>query len=123
MRFSVIAFFAVSLTLFAQQPISSLPYTPALDTSAMDRSVDPCGNFFLYACGGWIKNNPIPADQSHWDVYSKLQHDNQMYLWGLLLKAGKTDVHRTADTQKIGDFFYACMDEPAVNKAGARPLE
>ncbi|MDE2142093.1 MAG: M13 family peptidase, partial [Elusimicrobia bacterium] len=50
----------------------ALPYTPGLDVKAMDRSVNPCDDFYLYSCGGWKKRNPIPADQTAWDVYGKL---------------------------------------------------
>jgi putative endopeptidase len=120
MRF-LIAALAVS-TLFAQQPLTSLPYTPSLDLKAMDRSVKPCDNFYLYSCGTWIKDNPIPPDQAQWDVYSKLTYENQLFLWGLLLDAGRTTATRTPNQQKIGDLFHACMDESAVEKAGATPL-
>ena len=109
--------------VFAQEPLSSLPYTPSLDLHAMDRTVAPCQDFYHYACGTWIKDNPIPADQSAWDVYAKLTNDNQLFLWGLLLQAGKTDAPRTPNQQKIGDLFHACMDEAAVEKAGAAPLD
>ncbi len=109
--------------LFAQQPLSSLPYTPSLDLHAMDRTVEPCQDFYHYACGTWIKDNPIPPDQSAWDVYAKLTYDNQLFLWGLLLQAGKTDAPRTPNQQKIGDLFHACMDESAVEKAGAAPID
>ena len=108
--------------LFAQQPLTSLPYTPSLDLQAMDRSAQPCENFYQYACGTWIKDNPIPADQPRWDVYGKLTYDNQLFLWGLLLQAGKTDAKRTPSEQKIGDLFHACMDESAVEKAGTEPI-
>jgi endothelin-converting enzyme/putative endopeptidase len=109
--------------LLAQQPLTTLPYTPSLDLHAMDRSTQPCENFYQYSCGTWIKDNPIPADQARWDVYGKLTYENQLYLWGLLLEAGKPSPTRTANQQKIGDLFHACIDEAAVEKAGAAPLD
>ncbi len=114
--------FVAAPVLFAQQPLNSLPYTPSLDLKAMDRSADPCDNFYQYACGTWIKDNPIPADQANWDVYSKLTYENELYLWGLLLQAGNPAATRTPNQQKIGDLFHACMDEPAIEKLGAAPI-
>ncbi|MGI8745598.1 MAG: M13 family metallopeptidase [Bryobacteraceae bacterium] len=113
-------------TLFAQTPdapLSALPYTPSLDVPSMDRSVNPCVDFYRYACGGWIKTNPIPPDQARWDVYSKLGNENLRFLWGILEQASKPTPSRTPAEQKIGDFFAACMDEPAVNAAGSQPLK
>src|SRR4051794_10302616 len=104
-------------------PISSLPYTPSLDIPSMDRSVDPCTNFYLYSCGGWIKRNPIPPDQPRWNVYSKLAQDNQMFLWGILDEAAKPAAGRSPAARQIGDYFAACMDGPAVERAGAAPLK
>jgi len=89
----------------------------------MDRSIDPCADFYQYSCGGWMKANPIPADQPSWDVYGKLAVENQRYLWGILGElAGRTE-GRNAGQQKIGDYFAACMDEAAVERLGARPLK
>ncbi|HVY80353.1 MAG TPA: M13 family metallopeptidase [Steroidobacteraceae bacterium] len=105
------------------RPLQELPYSPSLDVSAMDRSVDPCDDLYLYACGGWLRNNPIPPDQNRWDVYSKLSYNNQRYLWGILEDAAKSIENRTPTQQKIGDYFAACMDTDAVEKAGIAPLK
>jgi len=123
MRVLAISFFLALSRLLAQQPLNSLPYTPSLDLHAMDRSAQPCENFYQYACGTWIKDNPIPPDQPRWDVYSKLTYENQLFLWGLLQQAGKTERARTPNQQKIGDLFSSCMDETAVEKAAAAPLD
>ena len=76
-----------------------------------------------FACGGWKKNNPIPADQNRWSVYSKLSVDNQRYLWGILEDAAKPASGRTPTQQKIGDYFAACMNEEAIERAGLGPIE
>jgi endothelin-converting enzyme/putative endopeptidase len=110
---------------FAQsdaKPLTALPYTPSLDVTAMDRTVNPCEDFFHYTCGNWLRKNPIPADQAAWDVYSKLATENQQYLWGILIEAGDTSRTRTKEEQQIGDLFHACMDEGSIEKAGLTPL-
>src|ERR1035438_6319548 len=66
--------------------------------------------------------SPLPADQPRWDVYSKLGTENQRFLWGILEDAAKP-ASRSANQQKIGDFFASCMDEAAVERAGAAPLK
>src|ERR1700680_2308875 len=97
----------------------ALPYSPSLDLSSMDRSVDPCADLYHYSCGGWQKKNPIPPDQTSWSVYGKLYQDNLLFLRGILEQAGSTAGQRDKDqrdavTQKIGDFYASCMDEPAA---------
>src|SRR5471030_1900220 len=63
----------------AEQPLKALPYTPSLDVPSMDKTVDPCVDFYQYSCGGWRKNNPTPGDQAAWSVYGKLHEDNQRF--------------------------------------------
>ena len=106
-----------------ERPLTALPYTPSLDPSVIDRSVSPCDDLFRFSCGKWLDKNPIPADQSRWSVYSKAEDDNLRFLWGMLEAAAKPDPGRDANTQKIGDYFASCMDEAAVEKAGASPLK
>ena len=88
----------------------------------MDRAADPCVDFYRYSCGGWQKNNPIPPDQTSWSVYGKLYVDNLGYLKELL-QAAATEKDRDPVTQKIGDFYAACMDEALVEKLGAKPMQ
>ena len=107
----------------AATPLARLPYTPVLDVTSMDRTVDPCVDFYQYSCGGWQKNNPIPADQAGWDVYGKMQKDNQRVLWGILDRLATQADGRTLSQQKIGDAFAACTDDGLTQSLGARPLK
>ena len=115
------AFFAVGL--WGQSPDQrTLPYSPSLNLESMDRSVDPCVEFYHYACGGWQKRNPIPPDQTSWSVYGKLYQDNLNFLRGILEEAAKPAPGRDTVTREIGDFYAACMDEAAANQRGISPL-
>lgn len=121
---AALLFVAFALAAHAQtnQAEPSLPYSPSLDVTSMDRSVDPCVDFYQYSCGGWQEKNPIPADQTGWSVYGKLYEDNLGFLRGILEQAA-TAKQRDSVTQKIGDFYAACMDEAAVDKQGLAAIQ
>ena len=110
---------SASMTSFAQHSASE----PVLNVSSMDKTADPCVDFYAYSCGGWIKNNPIPPDQASWGTYSKLEDENRAQLRSILEAAAQPGSDRSAVTQKIGDYYASCMDEPAIEKLGAKPLQ
>ncbi len=120
---SALFLFAVGLSAQqpASQPTQSMPYSPSLDVTSLDRSVDPCVDFYKFSCGGWLKNNPIPADQSGWSVYAKLGNENQQFLWAILEADAKAK-SRTPVQQKVGDYFAACMNTEAIDALGAKPV-
>jgi len=130
MRNPVLAFTSLLFAVLAagqnQAPPSpdqpSMPYTPSLDLTAMDKSVDPCVDFYQYACGGWQTNNPIPPDQTSWSVYAKLYQDNLVFLRAILEQASAGS-ERDNVNQQIGDFYAACMDESGVEKRGLAALQ
>src|SRR3978361_1362767 len=113
-------------TVSAQQPVAkpltAMPYSPSLDVTSLDKSVDPCVDFYKFSCGGWIKNNPIPADQASWSVYAKLGTDNLQFLWGILDEDAKL-AKRTPVQQKVGDYYAACMNTGAIDALGDAPLK
>jgi len=123
MLVSAMASLGIASAQTHERPLTSFPYTPGLDVTAMNKSIDPCVDFYQYTCGGWMTNNPIPPDQAKWSVYGKLAQDNQRFLWGILEDLANKKNGRTATQQKIGDYFAACMDEAAIEQLGAKPLQ
>jgi putative endopeptidase len=118
-----IAFLAsilVPLGTYAQGAGPAHP--PVLDVTSLDTSVDPCTDFFEYTCGGWLKKNPIPPDKTSWGAVAKLADDNKVLLRQILEEAAAGGP-RDPVKQKIGDYYSACMDEKAVEAAGANPLK
>jgi len=93
------------------------------DPNTMDKSTDPCTDFYQYACGGWIKKNPIPAEYPDWDRFSELYERNLVIEHNILEKAAQPDPKRTAEQRKIGDFYASCMDEAAVEQKGTSVLK
>jgi putative endopeptidase len=105
------------------QTAPAAPRQPVLDVTSMDKSIDPCTDLYTYSCGNWMKKNPVPADQSSWSAYEKLQDETLLRLRGLLEGASAADAGRTPVQQKIGDYYASCMDEKAIEAAGAAPLK
>ncbi len=102
---------------------ADMPSDAALHLNWLDKSVDPLKDFFHYANGQFIRDNPIPAAYPSWGQFQILNQNNQDFIHGLLEKAAASrDAAPGSDEQKIGDFYASGMDEAAVQKAGIQPL-
>jgi putative endopeptidase len=105
-------------------PASPQAKTPqVLNPTLMDTSADPCVNFYQYACGAYLKQTPIPADESSYGQFNEVYDQNQLLLKAILEKASAGGAERSANEQKIGDYYATCMNVDAVNQAGLKPLQ
>ncbi len=130
MEYSTFSAAAVCCLLLAGAAAGQTSQTPdsekhesksGLDLSAIDKSADPCNNFYQYACGNWMKANPIPPQYSVWGTFPELQERNQEILRSILEDSASHQDRSSVD-QKIGAFYGACMNEDAINKAGDEPI-
>src|SRR4051812_31145058 len=100
----------------------TMPYTPSLDPQAMDKSADPCVDFYRYSCGGWQTRNPIPADQISWSVYGKLYQDNLNFLRGILEETAQSGGEREGLRPAGGGIFFPFVGGDTGRKGGPRGL-
>ena len=114
-------FLTAALVLYSFT-IGAMAQTKAFDVSRMDTTADACDDFFQFANGNWVKSTPIPPSESRWGSFNILAENNRNVEHDILEKAAK-QANATGDIKLIGDFYASCMDEAAIEKAGAHPLD
>src|SRR3954465_13545219 len=127
MRRQLVAFVFVALPL----AVGAVPLAPGaapqnaavssgsgLDLDALDRTAEPCGDFYQFACGTWVANNPVPADRRSWGRFAELQERNCGTLRRILETPGAT-----GDRKKASDYYAACTDEPAIESSALKALK
>src|SRR5438093_3520298 len=119
----VLASLLLACTASRKPPVDPVfPYSPGLDLTSMDKSIDPCVDFYQFACGGWQKRNPLPSDRSNWATTTKMAERNLATVRAILEKASPISSSRSALEARAGDFYYACMDTSKIEKKGLGSL-
>ena len=101
-----------------------LPKAPAFSVNYMDRSVSPSTNFYLYADGEWLKNNPVPPDKSRWAAFTELAERNWFLIHEILESAARRaeSLPPASPTREVGDFFASAMDTNRIEELGLKPI-
>jgi len=132
-RFSALLALVVTLAgapSFSQNAAAAAGTSPAaapelrvFDPSLIDKSIDPCDNFYRFSCNKWFQRNPLPADQAAYGRFTELHELNRQHLHEILEAAAVSSTTRTTNEQKIGDEYASCMDVAAVDKLGLKTLD
>src|SRR5438046_9813179 len=114
-----------SLSLAQAAPSAEKPQggNVRFNADMLDKNIDPCTDFYAYACGKWKAQNPIPADRSEWGRFDELEERGEAIIRNILEKSAPGAPGRSVVEQKIGDYYQSCMDESAIESAGTRPLQ
>ena len=104
---------------------TAAPELRVFDPTLIDKSIDPCDNFYKYSCDGWFQRNPLPPDKTSYGRFTELYELNRLHLRQILEQASApaAAATRSANEQKIGDEYASCMDTATVNQLGLTPLK
>jgi len=118
-------FSSLSLLILSFSVVSLSQEKPKGDflTQAIDSSVNPGDDFFKFATGAWMKNNPIPPSERAWGIGNLVQEETYARLKGILEDAEISNLPEGTSEQKIGDFYFTGMDSIGIEKQGIVPLQ
>jgi len=104
-------------------PPAALPRIAHFSPDIADTALDPCIDFYKYSCSKWHAANPIPPDEAAWGTGGPLGIWNQAILGQTLEKLSSNDPSRSANEQKVGDFYHSCMDEKNIDEHSRQWLQ
>ena len=108
--------------LGAQEPTAQpMASRSGIELGSLDKTADPCNDFYQFACGGWLASHPAPADQPRYGRFEALQERNNAILRDILEEAAKPS--SGDDMRKIGDYYASCLDEKTIESKGLAPLQ
>ncbi len=120
---SVASLILFSCTQTKKESMNKEKPVTAIDTSNMDRSVNPGDDFYTYVNGGWLKKHPLPSDKSIYGAFNEIAEKNKTRIKNIVENAMKTKSEKGSITQKIGDFYASGMDTVSIEKAGLKPIQ
>jgi putative endopeptidase len=125
MKQTIFLLAAVAFSAFAGEPTAfdKTPRIPRFSIDYMDKSVAPGDDFYHYADGSWIKNNPVPPDKSRWASFTELQERNWYLIHQILDSTTAGNYPANSPARKVGDFFRSAMDTNRIEQLGFKPLD
>jgi putative endopeptidase len=122
-RFRVISAVFMASLITASCALAQNQGQSSFDASQLDRSADPCVDFYQFACGGWRARNPLPSDKSRYNRYEEMSEANKKKLREILEAAAQPDAPHDVLSRQVGDYYAACVDESMADKKGSNPLD
>ncbi len=104
-------------------PVGAEPPVPGFSVDYMDKSVSPAADFYEFADGNWVKNNPVPSDKARWASFGQLAERNSFLIHALLEDAVTSKDPKGTPKREVGDFYVSAMDTNTLEKLCFKPIE